>query len=222
MSSPSALAGTNGVNVELVHGNCWQQITGNDTTFITGNSTYTLTGNSTNLIKGNVSDTIKGNHDYKLMTNLTHFIKGTTSEEKHGKHVCTHSSELTEVFVGPVERSYQAQVMEEHPETWITKIQERLHFEPFGWKTGVLDTSAMGFKLDVIGAGCCIRGKGLLVGADEGQFGLEKFKVIASEEKLHAQMVDTIALQLHLGAMDAGTPFKPNALPRPTPITPFD
>lgn len=102
-------------------------------------------------------------------------------------------------------------------------VAVELHFEPIGWKTGLTETTIMAIsKLDVMTTSICVRGKGLLVGADEGQFELEKFKVVASEEKLHAQMVDTIALQLHLGAMDAGTPFKPNALPRPTPDTPFD
>jgi hypothetical protein len=222
MSSPAALAGTNGVNVELVHGDCWQQITGNVTTSITGNSDYTLNGNSTSLITGDAVDTINGNHDYKVLTNLTLFIKGTTTEERHAKHMSTNSSSLTEIFVGPVDRSYQSTTTEDHPETWLQKYQERLHFEPFGWKTSFSDTSVVLSKIDVIGAGLCVRKIGLGVGAEEGELKLEKFRIVNSEEKLHEQMVDTIALQLHLGAMDAGTPFKPNALPRPTPITPFD
>ncbi len=222
MSSPGALAGTTGVDVELIHGDCWNQITGNVTTNIKGNNKYTLTGNSLSLITGNLKETVNGNHEYDVLTNMKLFIKGTTTEEHVGSHLNTNTSSLTESFTGPVMRTYEATTTEEHPESWIQKIQEALHFEPFKYETFGIVASAAVSKVDVIGASVCIRAVGLGMGAEEGEFKVNKFRIVSAEEELHAAMVDTFALQLHLGALDAGTPFKPNALPRPTCITPFD
>ena len=222
MASPGALGGRIGANVELVHADCWQQISGNTTSNITGDNKYTLTGNSTSLITGTLTETINTDHDYKVLTNLKSYVKGTTTEENVGKHISSNTGPVTEAFVGPVDRRYEATTTEEHPEDWIEKIEKKFHFEIFKYETFGTVASASGIKVDVMGASVCVRRVGLGVGAEEGQFKLQKLKVVSSEEELHESMVDTFALQMHLGAMDAGTPFKPNALPRPTPLTPFD
>ena len=217
-----ALGGTTGVNVELVHAACCQQITGNVTTNITGDNRYTLTGNSTPLITGPLTETINNNHDYKVLTNLTLYVKGTTTEENVGKHILSNTGPVTESFVGSVDRYYEAETTEEHPESWFEKVSKKFHFEPFKYESFGFVASAAAIKTDVMGASVCVRHTGIGVGAEQGEFKLQKFKLVKSEEELHEAIIETFALRLHLGAMDAGTPFKSNTLPRPTPLTPFD
>src|SRR5215471_2473523 len=70
MSSPAALAGTTGAEVELVHGDWQQQIDGSGTVSILKNLTTTITLKETRTVVGN----------------LIHKVVGTTSDTRIGIH----------------------------------------------------------------------------------------------------------------------------------------
>ena len=91
MTSESALAGTNGVDVFLIHGDRWQQIVGNEqvnilknlTTNITLNETRTVFGNLVNKVVGTTTDTRIGVHNQTNIASRNDTFVHTRTEDHH-------------------------------------------------------------------------------------------------------------------------------------------
>ena len=91
MTSPAALAGTTGVDVRLIHGDCWDQIVGNyvvnilknEATTITLNETRTVNGNLVNKVVGTTTDTRIGVHNQTNIAPRNDTYFHTRTEDHH-------------------------------------------------------------------------------------------------------------------------------------------
>lgn len=189
---------------------------------ITGNFFYNLTGNKVSTITGDETEEVLGNRDFFLQGTLTDQVIGTATQTKYGKHFYHNASERTDTFTGTVNRFYQAQLSEHHPETWLRKIQKAINFEWFAMKSGVEyitilvnANSFYGIKADF---------SALKVDASwrKMDFGGTKLEIQSIKNAVLGYVGRVLATALLAGMLYASTPFKPNALPRPSPITPFD
>jgi hypothetical protein len=197
-------------------------VTGDVRRNITGNLFYDLIGNKASIITGNENEEVFGNRDFFLQGTLIDQVVGTATQTKYGKHFYHNASERTDTFTGTVNRFYQAQLVEHHPETWLRKIQTAINFEWFAMKSGVeyltilaSATSFYGIKADF---------SGLKIDASwrRMDFGGTKLEIYSIKNAVLGYVGRVVATAILAGVLYAGTPFKPNALPRPTPITPFD
>jgi hypothetical protein len=200
---------------DLVHGNVKRDIF--------GNVFYTLTGNSTNKTTGNVSDTILGNHTYALQQNLKHSVQGNTTESKLGKHFSSNVGQRTDNFVGPVNRNFQSPTTEKHPETWFQQFEHTFQQKNFNHSYGITKVDLYGFVFSADGAKVALDATKMdLVGIHFKTSPLMVVDLIAIKQKVYTATCKFIITGLLIGMLELGTPFKPNALPRPTIITPFD
>jgi hypothetical protein len=197
-------------------------VTGNVRRNITGNLFYKLTGSHYSTITQNEIETVLGNREFYLQGTLKDEVGGTANETKYGKHFYHNACERSDTFTGPVHRFYQAQLDEHHPETWLQKKFNFLHYENFAMKSGLVTITLVAsaftvnpLKVDVVGLKIDIFKNKM----DAGQM---KTVITASANKVHLQVRKVVLTAVLVGALYAGTAFKPNALPRPSPITPFD
>ncbi len=110
MTSPTALSGTTGACVSLVHGDVWDQFEGNDTKNVLKDDKLTVTGSRTELIK----------------TNHQHTIVGTTNTTHIGVHHQVNISPRNDTFVHTrTEDHHQPEQI--HQPTILTSIQEHVH-----------------------------------------------------------------------------------------------
>jgi hypothetical protein len=106
MTSLTALAGTNGVSVSLVHGDEWNQMEGNQTenvlkyrkTTIKLNDKYTVNGDVINRVVGTTNDTRIGVHNQTNVAPRNDTFVSTRTEDHHQpeqKHQPTSKQEIT-------------------------------------------------------------------------------------------------------------------------------
>jgi hypothetical protein len=200
---------------DLVHGNLKRDIF--------GNVVYTLTGNSVNKTTANVTDTILGNHSYTLQQNLTHTIQGNTKESKLGTHFSSNVGQRTDNFVGAVNRNFQSPTTEKHPESWFQQFTNTFQWKENNHNYGITKIDLFGFVFgaDVSKVSIDIT-KLDLIGVQFKTSPLAVVDLIAMKHKLYLATCKFIVTGLLIGMLELGTPVKPNALPRPTIITPFD
>lgn len=67
MTSPTALSGTNGASADLIHGDLWEQIIGNDTKNVLKDKKLTVTGNETEMVLQNYKATVVGTTTTKFI-----------------------------------------------------------------------------------------------------------------------------------------------------------
>jgi hypothetical protein len=200
---------------DLVHGNIQREIV--------GNVMYTLTGSSVNKTTSNVTDTILGNHSYMLQQNLTHTIQGNTKESKLGTHFSSNVGQRTDNFVGAVNRNFQSPTTEKHPESWFQQFTDTFQWKDHNHSYGNTKIDIFQFVLGVDGAKISVDMHKLdLVGVQFKTSPLAVVDLIAMKHKLYLATCKFIVTGLLIGMLELGTPVKPNALPRPTIITPFD
>jgi hypothetical protein len=200
---------------DLVHGNVKRDIT--------GDVIYTLTGNQTNTTTKNVTDTILGNHDYTLTKNLDHMVQGNTTESKLGTHFTSNVGQVTNLNVGTVTRNFQAATTETHPETWMQNHNIQ-------WKNYVMNGSAGVSKIDTYGFVLAATGGKLAIDATKMDLTGRLFKtvpfcevnLVPVQQRIIGSAIKIMCTGLLIGVLYAGTAFKPNAAPTPTPLTPFD
>lgn len=197
-------------------------VTGNVRRHVTGDYFYRLTGNSASVTTGNENEEILGNRNFFLKGNLTDQVVGTATQTKFGKHFYHNASERTDTFTGTVTRYYQAQLTEHHPETWLKKIQTAINYEWFAMKSGVEYLTILANATSFYG----IKADFSLLKVDASfrkiDYGGTKTSIHGMVNSVSGYVGRVIATALIIGMLSAGTPFKPNALPRPSPITPFD
>lgn len=111
IKEPTALAGTNGVDVLLiVSGDRDRQMNGSESTRIVKNRTYTITGNLTKKTSGNKTETLLGNDTRSTMGNVTRNTLGATNDLYTGVHTIAH----------------QADQLAQHPVNTLQDFQTRL------------------------------------------------------------------------------------------------
>ena len=190
---------------------------------ITGNVFYNLTGNRSNTTTANVTDLILANHNYTLGNQLTHTVNGPTNEIKHGAHTHQNSSTRNDTFIGSVSRFFQDTTKEIHPEQWLQKWNNYMAYKDFSHKASSVDVSlAYVSKISMSTSTVTARVTGLKVGGAELDLKTWRVNIEATSTKIRAQASKLVCTALLIGVLELGTPFKPNALPRPTPITPLD
>ena len=198
-------------------------VTGDVNRDITGNVLYLLTGNRNNTTTLNLSDTVNGNHDYLLQQKLTHTVQGPTNETKHGPHLHSNSSSRIDNFTGTVSRFFQAETKELHPEQWLQKFKDWAHYSNYYVKINGLDVAiSYVSKVSIASYTITARKAGLKIGGSELTLHDTHLKIAATTNHIKAHASKIVCTAILIGVLSVGTPFKPNALPRPTPITPFD
>ena len=197
-------------------------VTGDVQRNITGNQIYNLVGNKYSFTTGDEVETVEGNRDFFLQGTLLDQVVGTATQIKFGKHFYHNATDRTDTFTGTVNRFYQAQLSEHHPEVWLKKIQQAINFEWFAMKSGLeyltilaSATSFYGIKADF----SALKVDGSWRKMDIGG---TKIELTAIKNAISGYVGRVLATAILVGVLYAGTPFKPNALPRPSPITPFD
>lgn len=200
---------------DLVHGNVKRDIF--------GNVLYTLTGSANNLTTVNIADTIQGSHTYTLQQNLKHSVLGNTTESKLGTHFHSNVGQRTDTFVGPVNRTFQSPTNEKHPESWFQQFTNTFQWKEHNHSYGITKIDLFGFVLGVDVAKISVDVSKLdLVGVHLKTSPMTVVDLIAMKHKLYLATCKFIVTGLLIGMLELGTPVKPNALPRPTIITPFD
>lgn len=199
---------------DLVNGNLLRNIY--------GNVNYGVVGNMINTVSLDKTETISGNHEHTVVKDMKHTVQGNTTETKLGKHSHTNVGNRTNHYVGTVNDYYQAVATEIHPGLWVTHINEwaiRNHIE-FSVRYAAL--AAQILSVEAVVGSISARKTGLKLGGEELSVQDAKMELHAHADKLRLQASKLICTALLVGVLELGTPFKPNALPRPTPITPFD
>jgi hypothetical protein len=199
---------------DLVKGNVRRQIT--------GDSYFKLIGNYYSTITKDEKEKVLGNREFFLQGTLKDEVKGIANETKYNKHFYHNASERTETFTGTVHRFYQAQLDEHHPETWLKKIQNFMHYENFAMKSGITTVTLVGAAFNVNALKADAVGLKIDIFKSKMDAGEVKTAIVGSVNYVSLQTRKIILTAALLGALSMGTPFKPNALPRPSPITPFD
>jgi hypothetical protein len=100
MASATGLAGCNGIDAKLVHGDRWQQIDANFTEQVNADEKITILGNVTRMVVGNRTLTTVGNVTSTIVSNNNETVVGSTIRTHVGaaahtyvsNHVATHAS----------------------------------------------------------------------------------------------------------------------------------
>lgn len=121
MDSPTALAGTNGVDVALVTGDTW----------------FERKGNETENIKGWLHLTVSGDEVHKILGNLSHRVNGTTNDVRVKVHNQTNIAPRNDEFLHTrteIHHQKENRVQKTEDIDWTEKLQEfkKEHYE-FNW-----------------------------------------------------------------------------------------
>ena len=201
----------------------WDEVTGNVMREIKGNLFYNQTGDMTSYLSGTLDEEIATNHIYTLLGNLTSIVGETSNLTYYGAYTQLNGSTRMESFTGQATRKYEANLTETHPESWFQDFKDCFH--RYDLRVTFYDVA----KLDVCTTATTINGSKFDVSMWKGDISVFRLDTKAIDVKITAikAFVGVTASKLLVtGALIAvlrfGTPFKPNALPAPTPITPFD
>ena len=110
ITAHTALAGTQGVDALLLHGNRDRQMNGSESTRIAGSRTHAVSGSQHKKIGGNKSENVVGNFAQMTLGNLNRSTVGATSDLYTGAHTLEHKS---------------SQLLQQ-PGTYMHSIQERV------------------------------------------------------------------------------------------------
>ncbi|MGO4515689.1 hypothetical protein AB4Y89_07845 [Terriglobus sp. 2YAB30_2] len=201
----------------------WDEVTGNVLREIRGNLNYYQTGDMTSILSGTLNETITTDHNYTLNGNLTSTVVQSTNVSHFGPHMQLNGNTRTEHFTGVTTRNYQGDLVETHPESWLQSFKDCFH--RYDLRVTLYDIA----KLDVCTTATTINGAKFDLSMWKGDISVFRMDTKAIDVKIAAIKTAirlTSAKLMVTGALIAmlrfGTPFKPNALPAPTPITPFD
>jgi hypothetical protein len=221
IASKGALAGTTGVECALTTGDQWDQINGSRTAFFTNDVDITILGNFAHTTTKNRIDNVRADHTTMVGGTLSQTMLGTHNQLNIGPRNNTLLSNQTISHTSPAQHTT--------PVDWVQVFARYLSSEWYSWKFGLTKLDTFVASMGVYGASAGVYGfkcdaglvKGDLFRAKFDQKDISaKFHTISQKVKLFAgKMIVTAAL---IGILRFGTPFKPNALPAPTPITPFD
>ena len=165
IATPTALAGTNGVDCKLIHGDRWQEINGNETDDITGNLMTTIDGDENRLLLGNLETTVmEKTKDDRFGLYLGQYFEGSTFNYFHTRtenhtaeeqeHQPTGHNEVTKEENKEKEKSYHFDLHKEDFAGFslggtLIKIEGTgTAAEVFGAKTGLggIEATGLGWR----------------------------------------------------------------------------
>ena len=207
MTSPTALAGTNGVSASLIHGNEWNQIEQN------------LTEN----ILGNVKEYVKGNETYTVNGNLVYRVNGTTNDTRAKTHIQINIATRIDIFIHTrTEMHHQPECREQKTEdnekgNDVFKYDSKM----LAWHMLMIDTFGMRFEfnttmnfekklLNVGGNIFCIEDRAFEVKMEEikASLGGLATEIKGGKIKAAATHIKAIAGNINAGiALNADSPF---------------
>lgn len=207
MTSETALAGTNGITVSLIHGNEWNQLEGNRTenilkslfTHITINEVRTVDENLANKVTGTTNDTRVGVHNQTNIAPRNDTFMHTRTEIHHQPE---HREQKTEDFnVLNVVREVAKEIFEFQ----YLKMEARLmHLEfcaTVNFEKKLFDVTGNIFKME----GDAIEVKMSEIKASLGALGTE---IKGGKLKAAATHLKAIAGNINAGiALNADSPF---------------
>jgi hypothetical protein len=201
----------------------WDEVTGKVMREIRGNLFYSQIGSMTSYISGDLDESIGGNHTYVLEGNLTHTVLQTVTSTTFGAYMQLNGSTRTETFTGAVTRQYQAKLTEHHPESWLQDFTDCFHFYVFRLQGyGIAKVDLATFALSVNGGKLDLN----MWKGDISVFRMDTknidVKISNIKTKIHTMAVKLLLTGALIAALYFGTPFKPNALPTPTILTPLE
>jgi hypothetical protein len=201
----------------------WDEVTGPIMREIRGSLFYSQLGTMTSYVSGDLEETIGGNHTYGLEGNLMHSVLQTVTSTTFGAYTQLNGSTRTETFTGQVTRLYQAKLTEHHPESWLQDFTDCFHFYVFrlqGYGIAKIDLAT--FALSVNGGKLDLN----MWKGDISVFRMDTkdidVKISNIKTKIHTMAVKLLLTGALIAALYFGTPFKPNALPTPTILTPLE
>ncbi len=193
MPSLTALSGTQGIDVKLVHGDRWQQIEGNETDFILQNQERTIHGDEKRMLLGSLDTTVIGRtKDDRFDLFLQNFYEASTFNYFH------HRLE-----------NHTAEEQEQQPTAHREVIQQEekkkeSHFETILHKEEIVGFSAGFTATKIEGLGIATEG----FGAKAGMGGIEavgvgwKNKAEALETRLNALAAKITGAEVEAGGPD--------------------
>lgn len=188
MQSQSALAGTNGADVALVHGNKWLE----------------LDGNLTQDIHGNEKDTIDGNLVGKVLSNMDWTVVGNTADKRIGSHVSTNVAPRHDIYCHSLTETHHQPHCKQQP-TSRKEVITNQYFDAHSWFTHTwLSALVAAVGINVFGAygrlaGVYVQDNSLAFG-----FHLGKTELKALKTDIAGIGSDIRALHLHTAALKAG------------------
>lgn len=201
----------------------WDEVTGNISRGIKGNLFYDQQGNITSFLSGTLDETIGGDHCYYLIGNLDWTVVQTSKITYFGAYTQLNANTRSEHFTGKTTRNYESDLSETHPESWLQYFMDCFH--RYDLRVQLYDIA----KIDVCTSAISINGAKFDLNMWKGDISVFRLDTKAIDLKIAAikTSIRTASAKLLVtGALIAvlrfGTPFKPNALPAPTIITPFD
>ncbi|HEY2041007.1 MAG TPA: hypothetical protein VGG95_15150 [Edaphobacter sp.] len=201
----------------------WDEVTGNISRQIKGDLFYNQQGNITWFLSGTLDETIGGDHLYYLVGNLTSTVTESSNLTFFGPYTQLNGNTRSEHFTGKTTRNYESDLSETHPESWLQYFMDCFH--RYDLRVQLYDIA----KIDVCTAAISVNGAKFDLSMWKGDISVFRMDTKAIDLKIAAikTCIRVASTKLMVtGALIAvlrfGTPFKPNALPAPTCITPFD
>lgn len=201
----------------------WDEVTGNISRQIKGNLFYNQQGDINFFLSGTLDELIGTDHSYYLVGNLIWIVGKSSQITYFGPYTQLNGSTRSEHFTGKTTRNYESNLSETHPESWLQYFMDCFH--RYDLRVQLYDV----MKLDVCTSAISINGAKFDLNMWKGDISVFRLDTKAIDLKIAAikTSIRTASAKLLVtGALIAvlrfGTPFKPNALPAPTCITPFD
>lgn len=192
IATPTALAGTIGVDCKLIHGDRWQEIVGNETDDITGNLKTTIEGDEKRLLMGDLDTT----------------VMGKTKDDRFGMYLGEYFSASTFNYFHTRTENHTAQEQEHQPTSHAEVINEEKKEKKESFEATAHKEELTGFSIG--GTGVKIEGvitAAEVFGAKAGMGGIEatglgwRHKSEALESKL-----DALAAKITGADVEAGGP----------------
>lgn len=214
ITAASGVAGTTGADAKLVKGDRWQQVVGSMTENFTGNVTSNITQNQTLMVTGDRTKQVAGNH--------VETVVGNRTDSTIGPHTEVNVSARNNTYVSPKVELHSSPRCTEEVGIFMKSVETLL-------ERGGLKMTDVQQKIDISGISTALflqkldigmlAGKVVVADAGTKQLKTDIANMFNQVATVCPKIIVTGAL---VGLLESGVAFKPNAMPEPTPITPFD
>jgi hypothetical protein len=195
ITSPSALAGTLGIDVALVHGDQWDQVEGNRTCNILMNHICTVFQDEVYKVLIDRRTTIAGNY-YKT-------VIGNYNQTIIGIHNVTNISNRNNTYVSPKIEVHTAPKQSQEPTGWWQYIKENTKI--YYYQTNIVLGAAFNFSVFEVNIALIRLGAFGFDGTATGfqmEFICFRIDVKLSDNRITAMALKVSALNGHLGPLD--------------------
>ena len=168
ITTPTALAGTVGIDCKLVHGDRFQQIDKSMIENYGGSVTSTIGGSQTRTVMGSQTFMTIGMQTETNVTGITHLIVGATNRSYIGAHNEIQIAGKNHTFVGVLVENHASPKQENEPlhvETdAISLALKGVDLSATGMKGEAVGLSTGVFGLKLEGGGLAVSGVGVTLG----------------------------------------------------------